>query len=201
MPSVGSRRTIVARSDISPSRCQALAMKRRLTPSGRRQINFRSRRDRPRLVMSSSMPPAKQKRPAAVEARSGRIAASTLVTALSRRSPIKPPMLWGMGQLVILGSEDAAQASSSTATGASRSLARTPSSRPLPISCSAQNSGGRMISTPARPSSCMIRSETMAPIGPSRLRTGPLAACVRLGSAIFQVSRLTAAAAAAASTT
>ena len=94
--------------------------------------------------MSSIMPPAKQKRPAAAEARSGRIIARTLVTALQQqiaqqrrrccRAAASPP---------ILGSEDAAQASNRTATGASMSLARALSSRPLPISCSAQNSGGR----------------------------------------------------------
>ena len=100
--------------------------------------------------MSSIMPPAKQKRPAAVEARSGRIVASTLVTALSSRSPIRPPTLWGIGQLAILGSEDAAQASSSTATGASSELDAHPIEPPLPISCSAQNSGGRMHEHPGQ---------------------------------------------------
>ena len=43
--------------------------------------------------MSSIMPPAKQNRPAAAEARSGLIIARTLVTALSSKSPSTPPRL------------------------------------------------------------------------------------------------------------
>ena len=123
--------------------------------------------------MSSIMPPAKQNRPAAAEARSGRIIASTLVTALSRQVAQQTAEVVGQRPAApSCGSEDAAQASSSTATGASISFARALSSRPLPISCSAQNTGGRTMNTPARPSSCMTRSEMMAPTGPEQVAGG-----------------------------
>jgi hypothetical protein len=92
IPSVGSRRIIVARSDISPSFCQAWETRRKFK-RGRWQMSFRSRCDKPRLVMSSIKPPAKQNRPAAAEARSGRIIARMLVTMRSSVSPSAPPML------------------------------------------------------------------------------------------------------------
>ena len=57
-------------------------------------------------------------------------------------------------------------------------------------SCSAQKLGGNRAKTPASPSSCMTRSERMAPIGPSRLRVAAPVAWVRLGSAADHVSRL-----------
>ena len=125
------------------------------------------------------MPPAKQKRPAAAEARSGLIIASTLVTALSSKVAERHRRgRRAAASRAILGSDDAAQASSTTAIGASMSFARAPSSLPLPISCSAQNTGGRITNTPARPRSCMMRSEKMAPTGPEQV-AGGAARCVR----------------------
>ena len=79
----------------------------------------------------------------------------------------------------------------STASGASTSLPRRLGGRSAVSSCRAQNSGGSSTKTPARPSICMMRSESTAPGAPSRLRAAPLVARLRLGSVVDQVSRLT----------
>ena len=99
-----------------------------------------------------------------------------------------PPMPVGSGQRGVAGSALATAAVATMPTTQSPSLSAPRSNRCTRISLSAQITGGNSSATTPRPSSCIIRSATIAPGLPSQFLTPPLTALLMLGSSTDQLA-------------
>ena len=114
-------------------------------------------------------------------------------------SPTTPPRPLGRGQRSVAGSSPAKAAAKPTPTIHRTTRRPKRSSLRWFMRRRPQKPIGTITAVAAMPTICMVRSATMAPAPPSRLRTGPEVAWLKLGSCTDQVRKASASAPAKAS--